>query len=123
MASAVEQLIQKVKASGRLPESDGLVSLLSALLEQSPIRGLGSQFPRSAVKAALKTADPHSALVRMVRLLSAVDDPNFYYAWYVSLHDGMIDNSLKNWNPRIWPVRGPAQSVPPSMLWLLLLGD
>ncbi|MDF1526767.1 MAG: bifunctional [glutamate--ammonia ligase]-adenylyl-L-tyrosine phosphorylase/[glutamate--ammonia-ligase] adenylyltransferase [bacterium] len=78
MASAVDQLVQLIKTSGRLPESDGLVSLLSSLLEQSPTRGLGPQFPRSAVKAALKTADPHSALVRMVRLLSAVDDPNFY---------------------------------------------
>jgi glutamate-ammonia-ligase adenylyltransferase len=78
MAKVVDQLVQLIKTSGRLPESDGLVSLLSSLLEQSPTRGLGSQFPRSAVKAALKTADPHSALVRMVRLLSAVDDPNFF---------------------------------------------
>jgi hypothetical protein len=57
-----------------------------------------------------------------------VDDPNFKYAWYVSLHDGMVDNSLKNWNPRIWPVRGPvsdSQALRISMPWipLLLLDD
>ncbi len=39
---------------------------------------LGPEFPRSAVKSALETADPRSALVRMTRLLSSVDDPNFY---------------------------------------------
>ena len=54
-----------------------------------------------------------------------IDAPNFYRAWYVSLYDGMIDNSTKHYDdPRIWPVRGPggATKKPPNPgIWLLLL--
>jgi hypothetical protein len=99
----------------RLPNRKELQSLLDysrytpALPEGHPFTNLISTYPFSYWTAT------SSGYVG--------DDPNFYYAWYASLHDGMIDNSRKNWNPQIWPVRGPAQSVPPSMLWLLLLGD
>ena len=48
------------------------------------------------------------------------DDPNFMYAWYVNLHDGMVDNSIKNWKLRIWPVRGPRPSRK-AMPWIPLL--
>ena len=78
MASTVDQLIQLVKGNGRLPEPEGLGSLFSSLIEQAEALGLGPQFPRRTVNSALDTADPRSALVRMVRLLSSVDDPNFY---------------------------------------------
>ena len=52
-----------------------------------------------------------------------VDDPNFRYAWYVSLYDGMIDNSPKDYtSPRIWLVRGPvvAGRMNPGIRMLLL---
>ncbi len=78
MSKAVEQLIKSTRTSGRLPESEGLRSLFSSLLEQTQTLGLGPAFPRRTVKSALETADPASALARMVRLLSSVDDPNFY---------------------------------------------
>jgi hypothetical protein len=45
------------------------------------------------------------------------DAPNFLYAWYVSLYDGMVDNSLKNYNsPRIWPVRGSVSTQQPGAM-------
>ena len=78
MAKAVDQLIQLIKASGRLPGQEDLRSLCSSLIEQTNVRGLGSSFPRSAVKSALQTSDPRAALARMLRILSSVDDPNFY---------------------------------------------
>ena len=56
---------------------------------------------------------------------TVIDAPNFIRAWYVSLYDGMIDNSTKTYDdPRIWPVRGPggATKKPPNPgIWLLLL--
>ncbi len=78
MASAVDQLIQSIKTSGRLSAPEELRSLFSSLIEQAQTLGLGPEFPRRTVKSALGTADPRSALARMARLLSAVDDPNFY---------------------------------------------
>lgn len=78
MAKAVDQLVQLIKGSGRLPESEDLRSLFSSIMEQSGDLGLGPRFPNRTVKAALQTADPRSALIRMARLLSSVNDPNFY---------------------------------------------
>lgn len=78
MPSAVDQLVQLIKTSGRLPAAEDLRSLFSSLIEQAESLNLRPGFPRSAVKSALETADPRSALVRMTRLLSSVDDPNFY---------------------------------------------
>ena len=78
MVKVVDQLVQLLKANGRLPEPEGLRSLLSSLIDQAQTRDLGSEFPRRATRSALETADPRSALVRMARLLSTVDDPNFY---------------------------------------------
>ena len=78
MAKAVDQLVQQIKGSGRLPESEDLRSIFASIIEQAGKLDLGPQFPRRTVKAALQTADPRSAMVRMTRLLSSVDDPNFY---------------------------------------------
>jgi len=78
MAKAVDQLVQLLKTNGRVPDPEGERSLLTSLVDQAGPRGLGPEFPRRAVKSALETADPRSALVRMTRLLSSVDDPNFY---------------------------------------------
>jgi glutamate-ammonia-ligase adenylyltransferase len=78
MASAVDQLVQLIKASGRLTEPEDLRSLFSSIIDQAQTLGLGPEFPRRTVKSALETADPRSALARMARLLSSVDDPNFY---------------------------------------------
>ncbi len=78
MAKALDQLVQLIKTSGRLPEPEGLRSLFSSLIEQAEALDLGPEFPRVAVKSALETSDPRSALARMMRLLSSVDDPNFY---------------------------------------------
>ena len=78
MDKAVDQLIQAIKGSGRLSDTPDMRSLFASLIEQSGSLGLNSTFPRKTVKSALETADPRSALVRMVRLLSSVDDPSFY---------------------------------------------
>lgn len=78
MSKTVNQLVQKIKANGRLRDPSGLPSLLSSIIDQSQTRGLGPLFPRTAVRSALETADPRSALARTARLLSSVDDPNFY---------------------------------------------
>jgi len=78
MGKAVDQLIQLIKTNARLPEGEDHGSLISSLVEQARSRGLDAEFPRSVVKSALQTADPRSALARMVRLMSSVNDPNFY---------------------------------------------
>ena len=62
MAKAVDQLVQLLKTNGRVPDPEGERSLLTSLMDQAGPRGLGPEFPRRAVKSALETADPRSAL-------------------------------------------------------------
>lgn len=78
MSKTAGQLLQVIRNSGRLPEPESMQSLLSSLIEQAQALGLNPEFPLRTVKSALDTADPVSALNRILRLLSSVDDPNFY---------------------------------------------
>jgi glutamate-ammonia-ligase adenylyltransferase len=78
MASTVNRLIGLIKASGRLADPAGQGPVIASIIDLSSSLGLGKDFTRRVVSSALRTADPGIALNRTARLLSAVDDPNFY---------------------------------------------
>ena len=67
-----------IRSSGRSVDPNGLDSLLGTLTDRSSELGLRKDFTRRAVTSALRTADPRSALNRTARVLSSIEDPNFY---------------------------------------------
>ncbi|MDT8395399.1 MAG: bifunctional [glutamate--ammonia ligase]-adenylyl-L-tyrosine phosphorylase/[glutamate--ammonia-ligase] adenylyltransferase [bacterium] len=73
-----DKLLRLIRESGRIPDSGGLDSVLSSISGYSGKLHTGPEFSQWVVKAALQTADPRSALNRTARLLSGIDDPNFY---------------------------------------------
>jgi glutamate-ammonia-ligase adenylyltransferase len=73
-----EKLVRLIEESGRIPDGEGLDSLLSSISDHSEKLHTGPEFSEWVVSAALATADPRSALNRTARLLSGLDDPNFY---------------------------------------------
>ncbi|UCG38903.1 MAG: bifunctional [glutamate--ammonia ligase]-adenylyl-L-tyrosine phosphorylase/[glutamate--ammonia-ligase] adenylyltransferase [bacterium] len=78
MARTGDRLVGIIRASGRLPDTEGLDSLVGSIRAHADSLGLGAAFCQRMVKGALQTADPRSALNRSARLLSSVTDPNFY---------------------------------------------
>jgi hypothetical protein len=99
----------------RLPNRKEFQSLLD-YSQSSPALPAGHPFQNvTAVSPLHFWTSTSSGLV--------VDAPNFARGWYVSLYDGMIDNSLKNYAVRIWPVRGglPPERTPPKPGILMLL--
>jgi len=78
VASTRERLTRLIRASGRMADLSGLDSLVGTLADRSLDLGLKKDFTRRAVTGALRTADPRSALNRTARVLSSINDPNFY---------------------------------------------
>jgi glutamate-ammonia-ligase adenylyltransferase len=78
MGGTNEKLFRLIEESGRIPDGEGLDSLLASISAYSEKLHTGPEFSEWVVSAALATADPRSALNRTVRLLSGLNDPNFY---------------------------------------------
>lgn len=72
------KLVRIIEESGRIPDGEGLESLLSSISAHSEKLHTGPEFKEWVVRAALETADPRSALNRTTRILSGIEDPNFY---------------------------------------------
>ena len=78
MPATRERLKRLIQSSGRSVDPNGLDSLLGALSDRSRELGLRKDFTRRAVTSALRTADPRSALNRTARVLSSIEDHNFF---------------------------------------------
>ncbi|UCF30762.1 MAG: bifunctional [glutamate--ammonia ligase]-adenylyl-L-tyrosine phosphorylase/[glutamate--ammonia-ligase] adenylyltransferase [bacterium] len=76
--SDIDSLIQLIRKSGRFPDADSLRQLVVSIISAVGERGLPQNLPQESIKGALKTSDPQSALNRLARILTMVDDPNFY---------------------------------------------
>ncbi len=78
MGDSVDRLIQMMAASGRVADREGLGSVLGSIDGYARSLGLDGGFLKRVARGSLQTADPRSALNRTARLLSTVDNPNFY---------------------------------------------
>ncbi|MBN2719541.1 MAG: hypothetical protein JXR72_00415, partial [Proteobacteria bacterium] len=78
MPSDLSRLGRLIRQSGRLADPAGLEDLLGVLAGGAADLGLNRDFTRRVVTSSLRTADPRAALNRMARVLTSVQDPNFY---------------------------------------------
>ena len=78
MPSDLSRLGRLIRESGRLADPGGLEDLLAVLARGAADLGLRGDFTRRVVTSALRTADPRAALNRMARVLTSIQDPNFY---------------------------------------------
>jgi glutamate-ammonia-ligase adenylyltransferase len=73
-----DSLIEIVRRSGRLADPGSLRSLIDSIIDSARGRGLPESFPEACVRGCLETADPQSALNRLGRVLTMVEDANFF---------------------------------------------